>query len=501
MNGNLQTSRFVEGRETILFVLILGAAAALYGYQLGYSDIWVDEACSKALARFSFPQLLRLTAGDFHPPLYFVGLKLFTAVAGNTDFTVRLFSGLGGLSTLVIAYLAGQRLFGKKGALYWCVLLLALPMPGLYSHIARMYTWAAFVTTGVFLYALLYARDHQRRDLFWLGCFSTMAAYLHYYCLIAAFWTSLAVLIYLMMRKDPAWRRLAAMGMTVFVLFLPWLFILVTQARAAQKDFWIGPVSWATLLACYTQPFAGLFRLLPGSFGLMAIVYGLTLVSFWMAVSRRDGHKLPLILSLIVWHGTILTAVMVSFLIRPILYPRYVMPLTPLLLIPPLVALLHWEERKWIKPLLLTAALACGVFTVLGEFRFSYGPYRQSLAHLSRAHPEVKKIVHVAETTAGPFDEYGRGGRWRQFYLKNEGTSWYMNMDMFSGLRAIEGLNAVMDKDEVFCLAVFDNLPLNKANIDLLLSQNQVLACDEVVDSKPYPGIKLKLYVLKYRSP
>jgi hypothetical protein len=292
------------------------------------------------------------------------------------------------------------------------------------------------------------------------------------------------------------------MGSAVFVAFLPWLVVLLSQAQAAQKDFWIGPLSWSTLIACYTQPFAGVFRLFSGSFGLMAIVYGLTLVSLWMVfVSRQAGHKLPLILALIVFHGTLLTAVTVSFLLRPILYPRYVMPVTPVLLVPPLVALLNWQGQKWLKPLLLMAILGCGTSVVLSESKFSYGPYRQSLESLSQAHPEVRKIVHIAETTAGPFDEYGRGDLWRQYYLKNEGSSWYMNMDMFPGLVAIKGLDAVMGKDEVYCLVVFDNLPLNKANIDLLLSQSQLLACDEVMDSKPYPGIKLKLYSLKYRGP
>jgi len=500
MTESPHSNRLIAGREAFLFLLILGVAAVLYRHKLGFSDIWVDEACSKALIRYPLPEMLRLTAGDFHPPLYFIGLKLFTILAGNTDVSIRLFSVLGALGTLAIAYLVGQRVFGKGGALCWCLLLLALPMPALYSHIARMYTWAAFVTEAVFLYALLYAREHRSRDLFWLGCFSTMAAYLHYYCLIAAFGTSLTVLIYLLVRRDPAWRALAAMGVVVFVLFLPWLSVLLSQARAAQKDFWIGPVSWATLLACYTQPFAGLFRLFIGSFGLIAIIYGLTLIALWMAlVSRKAVDKLPLGLSLIVCHGTILTAVVVSFTLRPILYPRYVMPLTPLLLVPPLVMLLQWK-RNWPRALVLAAALGCGVFIMLLEFRFSYGPYRQSLEHLSQAHPEVKKIVHIAEITAGPFDEYGRGGRWRQYYLKNEGSSWYLNMDMFAGMRAIKGLEDVVDKNEVFCLAVFDNLPLNKGNIDLLLSQCQMLACDEVVDARPYPGIKIKLYVLKYRG-
>jgi hypothetical protein len=48
---------------------------------------------------------------------------------------------------------------------------------------------------------------------------------------------------------------------------------------------------------------------------------------------------------------------------------------------------------------------------------------------------------------------------------------------------------------------VFDKRPLNRANIDLLLAQCQTFAVDDVVDEKPYSGVKLKLYILRYNGP
>ncbi|MGD0517558.1 MAG: glycosyltransferase family 39 protein, partial [Thermoguttaceae bacterium] len=113
-------------------------------FNINYSDIWVDESFTKALIRHPVGQVLKFLADDFHPPLYFLGLKLFTSVAGLNDFSIRLFSVLGTLGTLTIGYTIGRRVFGKKGALCFCLLLLALPMLTIYSRIARMYTWAAF---------------------------------------------------------------------------------------------------------------------------------------------------------------------------------------------------------------------------------------------------------------------------------------------------------------------------------------------------------------------
>jgi hypothetical protein len=364
-----------------------------------------------------------------------------------------------------------------------------------------MYTWTAFVTTGVFFYAVLYARDARKADLALLGLFSLMAAYIHYYCLIAAFWSGLALLAICFAKRLPAWRAVAVMGAAVFLLFLPWFVVLLSQARAVHKDYWIPAVSWSTLLTCYAQPSGGLFRFYPHSYVLLAIIGVLTIAAVcrW-ALSPNSEHQVPLGLSLLVFNATILTAVTVSLLVKPILYPRYVMTVAPLPLIPPLLALTSWR-RTWLKALVLGGIVYCGGFVVLAESTFSWGPYQQALRQLSKAHPEVRKILHVAELTAGPLAEYGRGGPWSQGYFKNDQSSWYSNMEALDGMTPLKRLSDWVKREEIFCLVVFDKLPLNRANIDLLLAQCHTLAVDDVVDEKPYSGMKLKLYILRYNGP
>jgi len=489
-------ARCVAGRESYWFLVIVCVAAALYVHNLCYSDIWADEALTKAMVRHPLPQLLRLVANDAHPPLYFVGLKLFTGIVGNTDYTIRLFSVLGTLSTMVLCYAVGQRVFGRAGALCLCLMLLALPMPGLYARMARMYTWAGFVTFGVFLYSVLYARHHRRVDLALLGLFYLMAAYTHYYCLIAAFWSGAALLGWMWARRNPAWRGLAAMGMVVLLLFLPWMFVLVSQARMVHRDYWIPPATWSIVLSCYTQPFGGFFRLYPYTYGLFGVFGGLTIVAIWQwSASRRSETGFPLWLALLVFNATLLTAAVLSHVFKPILFPRYVMTVAPLLAIPPTLALLHWR-RRWLQAIVLAGTLCCGGYIVFAESYFSFGPYQQALQRLAKTHPEVRKVLHLTEITANPFAEYGRGCSWKQAYLRNAGSSWYSNMDALDELASIREVRDWMQPAESFCLVVFENLPLNRENVDLVLNQCRTIAVEEVADEKPYSGVKLKLYLL-----
>ena len=487
-------------KETSLFLLIICFAALLYLFNINFSEIWIDEAFTKALVRHPFSQICSLVAGDFHPPLYFLGLKLFTSVVGLNDFTIRLFSVIGALSTLIIGYIVGQRVFGKYGALCYCYLLLALPMLACYSHDARMYTWAAFATTGVFLYSCLFIRTNQKGDLILLGLFSLMAVYTHYYCLIAAFYANMFVLIYLFINKNKSWRSVLVMGSAVFVLFLPWFSVLLSQTHAAQKNFWSPAVSFSTLLSCYVYPFGHEYRLSNLAYPMAAIVYGLTIISIYkIFIAGKDDNRLVLGLSLVIFHCTVLTVVIISFILRPLLYWRYIACVVTMLMVPPALYFMGGGYKQ-LKAILLGSLLCCGIYISIAASYFSFGPYKQSLDYLQKTRPDVKKIVHVTEITAGPFYEYGKDGPWSQYCLKNANAVWYTNMAVFDGFQAIKNLDEALEKDEIFCMVKFPLTPLNEKNCDLILSQSQTLAVDTVADNKPYSGVQFLLYILKYRG-
>lgn len=488
------------GRENLLFLSLLVLATAVYLFRLGYSDIWIDESLSKALVRHSLPEMIRMVAHDSHPPLYFIALKVFTAVVGNNNVTIRLFSVLGAMAMLVLSYALGRRVLGRGGALGLSLLLLALPMPALYAHVARMYTWAAFLVLGVLLFADRFARERRSSDLVWLGLFSLAAAYTHYFSLMAAFWVDAALLGYLVAKGERGWRGVAVMGVAVLLAYLPWLFVLARQAQSIRSDFWIPPLSWGGLLTCYVQFFGGFYSLYTLSWVMALVFYGLMLAAVLVAfVSRdRDDRRL-LLFALVGFHATILTAVALSFWFRPVLYPRYLMTIAPLLMVPPAIVLTRLH-LPWPKAALLAGSLACGLFIVFSESSFSYGPNQQALRRLAQTHPEVRKILHLNEVTAGPLFEYGRF-TWQQFYLHNAGTSWYSNMEAFDGLHPIQRLDEMVQDGEVFCLAEFAVFPLNGQNLTLVSSQCEEIGIEEISDEKSNSGVGLKLHILKARLP
>jgi len=487
-------------KQTSAFLLIFIIASIVYLYNLTFSDLWIDETFTKELIKFPFPKMLELLAGDFHPPLYFSLLKLFNSVTGISDFTIRLFSVIGALCLLILSYTVGQRVFGKNGALYFCLTILSIPMLASNSHDARMYTWAPFAVTGVFLYSYLYIKTNKRSDLVLLGLFTLMAAYLHYYCLIAAFWSNIFVFLYLVLKKGKTWYAHLITMFAVVLLYLPWLAVFLAQTSSANDNFYIAPLNIESILACYIGPFMEKFWFEIPSYIMIAIVFSLTLVSIFNHFIRyKDDDRLILGLSLTIFNATILTGIILSFILRPVLMLRYVGTFVTMLMVPPALFFIR-SKIKPLKIILLILLLSCGIYTsVCGSF-FSFGPYKQSLNHLSKAYPDVKKIVHVTEITTGPLLDHNKIGDWNHYWINNENSVFYTNLNVFTELHQVSSLDEFLSPDEIFCLADMEIAPLNRENLNLILSKSHEIKVDIVTDNKSEPSITLSLYILQYQG-
>ena len=484
-----------EINKNTWFIIIFIFAALFYLYNINFSDIWIDEAFTKALVKHSFGEITGLIKNDFHPPLYFYVLKIFVTIFGISDFTIRLFSVLGVIATLFIGYSVGQKVFEKSGALYFCLLLISLPMLAEYAHEARMYTWGAFAVTGVFLYAVMFLTSNKRRDLFFFMFFSVLAAYIHYYALLAAFWANVFVFIFMVIKRNKNLKIHLAYSAVALLLYMPWLIVMLSQAKKVSASFWVPALNWQLILTCLLSPFATKIYF-PPFLPLALIIYGLVLwVVYRNYISRKDKKGMVLGLSLCMFWCTILTAIAVSLLMQPILYMRYLSNIIVLLLIPVTLFFIS-VKTVWIKGIVLIAILIFGINLSLEGSSFSFGPYKECMDYIHEKHPEIKKVFHVLETTVGPFVEYDNYNI-QNYWYDPDSTIVYTNVDVFQNLLKTDSLGKVLKKEESFCVANYTVMPFNENNMKRILSESKLTKVDTVFDSKG-PGFIL-LYMLKYQ--
>ena len=381
---------------------------------------------------------------------------------------------------------------------------ISIPMLAANAHNARMYTWAAFSVTGVFLFSYLYIKTNTRRDLVFLGLFTLMAAYIHYYALIAVFWSNLFVFFSLILKKKKVWMTHVISMFIVFILYSPWLFIFFSQTSTANDDFYIQSIDLTTILSCYLSPFVKMFWIEIPSYIMILIVFGLTIVSIYTTfIKRKNDDQIILGLSLSIFNLTILTGIIISIILRPMLMARYVGPILTILIVPPTLFLIN-ARYKWLEISLLLLFVCCGIYTSISASSISMGPYKQSLIQLQKAHPDVKKIIHVAEVTTGPLLEHNGIGNWNHYWLNNDSATYYTNINVFKDLHQISSLDELLSQGELFSLVDMglkkeDNF-LNRENLDFILSESHVTEIDTIRDTKSETPIALRFYILQYKG-
>ncbi len=136
----------------VLPVLILLLAFGLRFYRLDAQSFWNDEGNSARLSERSVALIIEGTASDVHPPLYYLMLRGWRELVGDSEFGLRSLSAYAGVLTVAVTMGIGKRLSVNGERLAMVAGLLTAVHPALiyYSQETRMYAllglWAVLST-------------------------------------------------------------------------------------------------------------------------------------------------------------------------------------------------------------------------------------------------------------------------------------------------------------------------------------------------------------------
>jgi 4-amino-4-deoxy-L-arabinose transferase-like glycosyltransferase len=316
---------------------ILVVATLAYGLGMAREGLWYDEAYSAAMAEHPVPEIVRLAGSDVHPPLYYLLLHYVRAGLGPSEWVLRLPSLLGMVALVGLGAGPVRRIFGEGVSYLYAAVALVTPALLIYAHEVRMYSLVMLAVCASVLYGFLAARDNLKRDWVVLGLSSTAAAYLHYYGAIAVFYLYLSLGLWLLARRAKTLKPLLITGGCVALAYLPWLIVLLGQARDVRKGFWIPPLDIRMALAGWFVPFAykdfhpkDPASMVAAGFIALAVVVGGAI----LAVIRKARTPWTVIaLDTAVFLGTLLTGIVASLVVAPAFFPRYMVACTGLVVV------------------------------------------------------------------------------------------------------------------------------------------------------------------------
>ncbi len=125
-------------------VVLLGSALRFAA--LGSESIWRDEGTSIQLAHMETDDLLRDRAGFNHSPLYFVMLRGWVGLFGDSEISVRTPSALFGGVVVLMVFVVTLQLWRRRGTALIAALLASVSLFQIeYSQEARMYSLVALL--------------------------------------------------------------------------------------------------------------------------------------------------------------------------------------------------------------------------------------------------------------------------------------------------------------------------------------------------------------------
>lgn len=413
----LFTRLFSFKKESIIeryFIAFVAAAALLtmaISLLIGMNQsVWFDEGYSIMVAQQPVSEVVSLAAVDAHPPLYYLFLKAWMAVFGESEFALRASSILaGGLSVVAIGLLL-KDLFSRR------IALLALPFVALAPFLLRYHfeirMYALVMLIGLLATWVLVRAWRTKQVRWWVvyGLLVAIGMYTLYMSVV--FWLAHVVWLVFMVRqaklsfiKQPFW--LAYIG--AVIAFLPWVPTIFEQLAHSALPPYMSTVTLSEL----TNILGLLMAYSPGwqigpwlSIALLVFLasYVYVFSKVWRRASKQ--HRQGLLLLVVCFAVGIIFYALISLPPNPPRFmERYVVHLAVFwYALLGVVIAYGWQLRQRFAVYILIAAavlmLGSGVASVfhLGNYNFQRIQYLQAQT--------IRQDIGCHDTTyvtAGPF--------------------------------------------------------------------------------------------------
>lgn len=225
-----------------MFLIFLTLLGLLLRFLYSNQSFWLDEGASLMFAKMSLPQMFEAIKADFHPPLFYIALKLWLPIAGNSEWLIRLPFVIIGALTIPATFFLAQLIFGKKSLVPpVAALLLAInPLHIYYSQELRMYSLAT-------LLVVLSWQALLKKRYIWLIVLNSLSLFTFYGVIL----NFISQIFYLTISKQWNKKYLYAF-LTSAVVFLPWMptFLIQLDNGSYLKNVLPG---WQTLSGSLTM--------------------------------------------------------------------------------------------------------------------------------------------------------------------------------------------------------------------------------------------------------
>ena len=346
----------------------------------------IDEYFTMTITGLPVADIITVTAGDVHPPLYYLMAKVVVEISNalglDVLFNLKLLTILAFVLITVISATVIRKQYGWLSAGIFAFALSVMADFSRYHIIARMYSWTIlFILVAFLAFGNIINKRDVKKSWAVLTLFSVMAAYTHYYGAITAVCIYLILFVYIIKdRKDEIKNWLISVVAGI-ILYLPWVFAVISQLMKINEGFIFPPLTLMDVikyLGYYVTNENLIFTPSTESLilAIVSIAFLIVIIAFYLrekdSFSKED--KVLILAAMGAYFGTIFIGVLVSELLNPILDGRYLMPAAALMWLAISVILAKIKNKRsfLIVFILVAALLLIGVAYTAETFDNNY---------------------------------------------------------------------------------------------------------------------------------
>lgn len=276
-------------------------------------SFWRDEAFSYLMARMPIIEMIKTTARDFNPPLYYAVLHYWMNVFGSSEVAIRSLSLIFFAVSIFVflLFLVNVLKVPEKRAHIYVLLYGLNPFLLYYGIEARMYSLFALVTITSY-YLLLTKRWG------WYAVSLLIGFYTHYF-FVFVFGTQLLYL--LLYEREEARKHVKEIALPLLG-FIPWLYYIFPTITTKTGDFWTEPLSFSESINTLGILFTG-YESVWTYYNKFIIFISVAILAILVYFIRRGVRKDKHLSLLLLWaFGSYFAIAIISF-IKPIFVPRY----------------------------------------------------------------------------------------------------------------------------------------------------------------------------------
>ncbi|GEM_PF-2824230 len=309
------------------------------------TNLWYDELCTTPLILgYNINGIICQLVYDAHGPAYFILLKLFAEILGNSIIVMKTFNIVISIIMVLVCYFTALKMVDRKYALIVSFLLCFLPT--IYNEVyqIRMYSIAPLFLFLVAKYAYkLYSEPRKLSSSILFIFFSILTIYTHLFALVGVAFIHLILYIGLIKENKTYIKRALTIAIITALTFVPWIPVLIQQTQRKKitietkgdDSSAIGRILKNLMYPFYTGNYAVRDDKLNYLLTLVLLIATAIITYLYLRIPKNNlrlkENRSLMMLSLTIPISIIILLTIYSILATPIWYSRYMVIFFPMM--------------------------------------------------------------------------------------------------------------------------------------------------------------------------